>query len=277
MTAAPLSGRHEADHADEVLAAAVARLAAAGCVAAAEEAAAFVSSAPDAATLEAWLRRREQGEPQPWITGTLVFCGRPLYVAPGVFVPRSQTQDLARRAAAVLPEQGRAVDLCTGTGAIGAHLRAQVPTSHVVGVDVDPRAAACARRNGVPAVAADLAAPLRRPAGGVDVVTAVAPYVPTDELQLLPSDVQRYEPRHALDGGADGLALVRRVVVEASHLLRRDGWLLLEVGADQDRALAPTLAAQGFDVAEAWHDDEGDLRGLAARATGSRAGGGASR
>ncbi|HEY7938287.1 MAG TPA: hypothetical protein VID05_00565, partial [Acidimicrobiales bacterium] len=98
-----------------------------------------------------------------------------------------------------------------------------------------------------------------------------------DELQLLPSDVQRYEPRHALDGGADGLALVRRVVTEASRLLRRDGWLLLEVGADQDQALASTLAAEGFDLAETWYDDEGDLRGLAARATGSRAGGGASR
>jgi methylase of polypeptide subunit release factors len=70
---------------------------------------------------------------------------------------------------------------------------------------------------------------------------------------------------------------VRRVVTEASRLLRRDGWLLLEVGADQDQALASTLAAEGFDLAETWYDDEGDLRGLAARATGSRAGGGASR
>ena len=263
--------------ADEVLAAAVARLAAAGCVAASEEAAAFVSAAPDETTLEAWLQRREQGEPQPWITGRVAFCGLRLHVAPGVFVPRSQTQDLARRAAAVLPEQGRAVDLCTGMGAIAAHLRAQVPTSHVVGVDVDPRAVGCARRNGVPAVAADLAAPLRRPGHGVDVVTAVAPYVPTAEIQLLPSDVQRYEPRHTLDGGADGLALVRRVVAEASRLLRRDGWLLLEVGADQDQGLAPTLAAHGFDVAEAWHDDEGDLRGIAARAAEPRGNGGASR
>lgn len=277
MTAAPGRGWHEVGPTDEVLAAVAARLAAAGCVAAAEEAAAFVGAAPDEATLEAWLRRREQGEPQPWITGTVAFCGRSLHVAPGVFVPRSQTQDLARRAAEVLPEHGRAVDLCTGIGAIAAYLRSQVPACHVVGVDVDPRAAACARRNGVHAVAADLAAPLERPAHGVDVVTAVAPYVPTDELQLLPSDVQRYEPRHALDGGADGLALVRRVVAEASRLLRRDGWLLLEVGADQDQVLAPTLAAHGFDLAAAWRDDEGDLRGLAARAAEPRANGGASR
>ncbi len=277
MTATPGSGWREAGHADEVVAAAVARLAAAGCVAAPEEAAAFLSAAPDELTLEAWLQRREQGEPQPWITGTVVFCGLRLHVTPGVFVPRAQTQDLARRAAALLPEQGCAVDLCTGIGAIAAHLRAQVPTSHVVGVDVDPRAAACARRNGVPAVAADLAAPLRRPGPAVDVVTAVAPYVPTDELEVLPSDVQRYEPRHALDGGADGLALVRRVVAEASRLLRRDGWLLLEVGGDQDQVLAPTLATHGFDVAEAWYDDDGDLRGVAARATGPRANSGATR
>jgi release factor glutamine methyltransferase len=97
------------------------------------------------------------------------------------------------------------------------------------------------------------------------VVTAVAPYVPTRELQLLPADVQRYEPRLALDGGADGLDLVRLVVQAGSRLLRPGGWLLTEVGGDQDRVLAPVLEAAGFDRSSPWFDAEGDLRGVAAR------------
>jgi release factor glutamine methyltransferase len=246
------------------LAAVVDRLVAAGCVAAAEEAADFVAGAPDAATLESWLRRREQGEPPGWITNWIEFCGRPLHLATGVYPPRRQTEDLAQRAAALLPRGGRAVDLCTGAGAIAAHLQAHDPTAFVVGVDLDPDAARCARRNGVVTVVADLDTPLHRQQT-FDVVTAVAPYVPTGELRLLPADVQRYEPRLALDGGADGLELVRRVIESAARLLRLGGWLLTEVGGDQDEALTTTFATNGFATGAPWRDDDGDLRGIAAR------------
>jgi release factor glutamine methyltransferase len=239
------------------------RLEAAGCVAAGEEAAELVAAAPDAATLEAWIRRRERGEPLAWITGTLWFCGRPVRVDPGVYVPRYQTEVLAARAAARLAPGGRAVDLCTGAGAVAAHLLAEVPGAAVVGVDLDPRAATCARRNHVPAAVGDLGRPPLRP-GAFDLVTAVAPYVPTGALRFLPADVQRYEPRRALDGGDDGLDLVRQVVAAAGWLLRPGGWLLVEVGGDQDRALAPSLAAAGFEPGEPWHDEDGDLRGVAA-------------
>jgi release factor glutamine methyltransferase len=240
-------------------------------VAAAEEAAQFLAAAPDGATLESWLCRRESGEPPAWITGTMVFCGRAIGVAPGVYVPRIQSEELARRAAARLADsarrqgRARAVDLCTGAGAVAAHLMARVPSATVLGVDVDMTAAACARGNGVPTVVADLDEPLRR-RHGFDIVTAVAPYVPTDDLRLLPADVQRYEPRLALDGGVDGLDLVRRVIAAAGRLLRPGGWLLIEVGGDQDEVLAPTLAA--FDLVTTWGDDDGDLRGMAARAGG---------
>lgn len=255
------------------LAAVIHRLLAAGCVAAEEEAADYMAAAPDAATLEAWLRRREQGEPPAWITGTTVFCGRTLHVVPGLYVPRAQTEDLAARAAARLAAGDRAVDLCTGSGAVAAHLRAEVPGAVVIGIDVEPRAAGCARRNGVPAVVADVRAlPLRmsggpRPGGpaGVDLVTAVAPYVPTGDLRLLPADVQRYEPRLALDGGRDGVDLVRRVVGAAGRLLRPGGWLLMEVGGRQDEVLAPDLSAAGFVDVDPWRDEDGDLRGIAAR------------
>lgn len=239
----------------------------AGCVAAEEEAADFVSTAPDEATLEAWLCRREQGEPPAWITGKVVFCGQVLHIAPGVYVPRSQTEELARRAVPLLPDEGRALDLCTGAGAVAAYLLAQVPTATVVGIDRDVRAAVCARHNGVPTAVADLAEPLRN-RRQFDVVTAVAPYVPTGNIRLLPADVQRHEPRAALDGGADGLDLVRRVIAAAGPLLRPGGWLVIEVGGEQDKALAPTLAANGFDTPTRWWDDHGDLRGLASQATG---------
>ena len=248
-------------------AAVVDRLEAAGCVAADEEAADFLAAAPDEPTLEAWLRRRERGEPSAWITGTVQFCGRTLQVTPGVYVPRIQSEDLARRAATLLPAAGRAVDLCTGAGAIAAHLMAQVPTASVIGVDVAERAAACARRNGVPAVVADLAELACRPRR-FDLVTAVAPYVPSRELRLLPPDVQRHEPRVALDGGADGLDVVRRVIAAAGRLLRPSGWLLVEIGGDQHEELVPILAATAFDAVSPWWDEDGDLRGIAAQATG---------
>jgi release factor glutamine methyltransferase len=210
------------------------------------------------------VRRREAGEPLAWITGSAVFCGRRVHVAPGVYVPRPQTEELARRAASRLQAGGFAVDLCTGSGAVAAYLSAEVESAGVIGVDVDERAGACARRNGVPAVVADLDAAFRA-TRWVDVVTAVAPYVPTADLAHLPSDVLAHEPRRALDGGADGLDVVRRVVEAAARLLRGGGWLFVELGGDQDDGLAAALAASGFDGTDPWHDDDGDLRGLSAR------------
>jgi release factor glutamine methyltransferase len=249
---------------DPFYAAVVARLAAAGCVAAAEEATEFLTAAPDDATLESWLQRREQGEPLAWIIGTISFCGLILEIDPGVYVPRLQSEDLARRAARLLPEYGRAIDLCTAAGVIASHMKEQVPTAMVIGVDIDPVAAACARRNGVPTVVGDMADAIRAPLG-FDIVTAVAPYVPTGELRLLSADVQRYEPRRALDGGSDGLELVRLVIDAAVRLLKPGGWVLAELGGDQDEAVAPYLVDSGFDRLTPWWDSDGDLRGIAAR------------
>ena len=240
------------------------RLARAGCVAASEEADELLAAAPDAATLETWLARREQGEPLAWIIGTMRFAGQTIRVDPGVYVPRVQSEGLALRAAARLPAGGRALDLCTGAGAIAAHLATNVPRAFVVGTDIDPGAAACARRNGVAVVVADLAGPFQA-AATFDTVTVVAPYVPTRELALLPADVQRYEPRRALDGGPDGLDLVRRTAGAASRLLRPGGWFLAELGGEQDAVLAPAFAALGFEAAEPWWDEDGDLRGVAVR------------
>jgi len=240
------------------------RLAAAGCVAPEAEARELLLDAPDADELESRLRRREAGEPLAWITERITFGGLVLHVAPGVYVPRVQSEELARRAAGMLPARGTAVDLCTGSGAVAAWVQHAVPDGFIVGVDVDPRSARCAARNAVRVVVGDLAASLHL-AGAVDVVTAVAPYVPTGERHLLPSDVQRHEPVRALDGGDDGLRIVRRVVAHAATLLRAGGHLLVELGGVQDEVLAPDLARHGFTATESWHDDEGDLRGVHAR------------
>jgi release factor glutamine methyltransferase len=242
------------------------RLSAAGCVAAREEAEELVGAAADGAALESFVLRREQGEPLAWITGAAEFCGRPVAVAAGVYVPRRQSETLAYRAGALLAarEAGAvAADLCTGAGAIPVHLKAAAPRAAVVAVDVDPLAAACARRNGVATAVGDLGRPLR--SGCLDVLTAVAPYVPTEALAFLPADVRRFEPRRSLDGGADGLDVVRRIVGDAGRLLRPGGWLLLELGGEQDVQLAATLGEAGFGPATSWADEDGDLRGVAAR------------
>ncbi len=239
------------------------RLVLAGCVAAGEETEDLVVAAPDVETLMAWVARREQGEPLAWITGTVDFLGRALHVHPGVFVPRAQSAGLALRAAELLPANGRAADLCTGSGAVAAYLARVRPRAEVVGTDLDPDAAACARRNGVSVTVSDLDRGLCSRA--FDVVSAVAPYVPTGAMHLLPSDVTRFEPRAALHGGHDGLDSVRRLVPGAARLLRRGGWLLAEIGGEQDALVQPILAAAGFGEPTFWRDSEGDLRGVAAQ------------
>jgi release factor glutamine methyltransferase len=245
------------------LAAVVARLAAAGCVAPEAEADELVGASRDAASLERAIGRRVDGEPLEWIVGSFVFCGSRRRIEPGVYVPRSQTEELARRAAARLPTHGCALDLCCGSGAIAAHLADAAPSTVVVGIDLDPVAVRCARGNGVMAVRGDVATPIRTSAR-FDVITAVAPYVPTDAIAYLPTDVRSHEPRLALDGGAEGLDVVHRVVVAAAALLRRGGVLLVELGGEQDEWLAPVLDLNGFADVHTWRDEDGDLRGLSA-------------
>ena len=238
----------------------MARLAAAGCIAADEEAVMLTEAAGgDARRLDALVRRREAGEPVEWIVGWAPFCGLRVVVRPGVYVPRVQTEVLARRAMASLPVHGVAVDLATGSGAIAAVLAAARPAATVVATEVDAGAAACARENGVTVFEGDLDEAL--PAsleGRVDVLTANVPYVPTAALALLPRDVRDHEPRLALDGGADGLDLVRRVLARAPRWLRPGtGRVLVEIGPDQAAAF-PELVHHA--------DADGDVRAIEGRA-----------
>lgn len=241
-----------------------------GFVAPEEEAGELLAAAGgDAARLDALLARRLTGEPLAWITGTVRFAGVDVRVDPGVYVPRPQSEALALRAALRLPAMGVAVDVCTGSGAIARVLREHRPAARVVGTESVDRAAACARSNGVEVLAGDLLAPL--PAelvGRVDVIVGVVPYVPTPELRLLHRDTLAFEATLSYDGGPDGLALLRRVVVDAPRWLRRGGALLLELGGEQAEALAGDLARAGFAAPEVLVDEDGDVRGIEASLPG---------
>jgi release factor glutamine methyltransferase len=236
----------------------VARLAAAGCIAAEEEAAMLTEAAGDeAGRLEAFVRRREAGEPVEWIAGWAPFCGLRVGLAPGVYVPRAQTEVLATAAAAlVVAGSTTAVDLATGSGAIALVLAAA--GADVVATELDPVAAGCARANGVTVHEGDLDEPLPPElADRVDVLTANVPYVPTAAIDLLPRDVRDHEPVLALDGGPDGLALVRRVLALAPRWLRPGGAVLVEIGPDQ---------AAAFPAAVHHRDPDGDVRAIEVRA-----------
>ncbi len=244
------------------------RLAQAGFVAADEDADDLIAAAgDDDDRLEALVGRRLTGEPIAWITGHTYFAGLRVRVDPAVYVPRWQTEPLAERAAERLPADGVAIDVCTGCGAVAMVMAAARPAARVVGVDIDERAVANARANGVEAYASDLftAVPdeLR---GGVDVVVGVVPYVPTPALGLLQRDTFTFETPLAYDGGADGAGILRRVVRECRRFLKPGGALLLELGGDQADMLGDDLARRGFHDIEVLVDQEDDVRGIEARA-----------
>jgi release factor glutamine methyltransferase len=239
----------------------------AGCIAAREEADELIRAAagnPD--VLGDLVSRRTSGEPIAWLTGSVTFCDVELFVAPGVYVPRRQTEPLARRAATLLPSAGVAADLCTGVGAIAAVLAAAVPTARVAATEVDELAVRCARRNGVDVFEGYLDDPLPREfEHHVDVMTAVVPYVPTASLRLLPRDVQAFEPRLALDGGADGMDLLAEVVRRSARWLRHGGWILLELGGDQADPMGELLLDCGFTGRDVMADEDGDPRAICAQ------------
>jgi release factor glutamine methyltransferase len=241
-------------------------LAEAGCIAAREEADELLrAAAGDPDVLDHLVSRRTIGEPIAWLTGAVTFCGVELFVAPGVYVPRSQTEPLARRAATLLPSVGVAVDLCTGVGAIAAVLAAAVPTARVLATELEKVAVRCARRNGVEVLEGSLDDPLPRELERrVDVMTAVVPYVPSGSLRLLPRDVQAFEPRLALDGGVDGMDLLVQVVRRSTRWLRPGGWLLLELGGDQAGPMGRLLHELGFDGLDVMADEEGGPRAICA-------------
>ena len=242
------------------------QLSRAGFIAAEEEARELVArAAGDSNLLDSLVARRLTGEPLAWVIGKVSFCGMEIRIDPRVYVPRWQSEPLARRAADRLPATGVAIDLCTGSGAIARTLMANRPGARVVASDIDERSVACAAANGVEVYRGDLFAPLPSGlAGRVDVVVGVVPYVPTSALPLLQRDTFAFESTLSYDGGLDGTDVLRRALRESLRFLRRGGALLLELGGDQAEALRDDLARLGYINVSARVDEEGDVRGIEA-------------
>jgi release factor glutamine methyltransferase len=254
-----------------------ARLRAAGCVWAEDEAALLISAAAgSSAELEALVARRVAGEPVEQVVGWASFHGLRILVDPGVFVPRRRSEylvDVAVRMAAGRHAHAPAIaDLCCGTGALGLAVAEGLGRLELHAADLDPAAVACARRNLEPAggrvYQGDLFTALPAAlAGQIGVLICNAPYVPTGEIAFLPAEAREHEAPVALDGGADGLAVLRRAADAAPAWLAPDGVLLTETSDRQAAAMAAAMTAAGL-TAQVHEDDEAG----ATVVTGVRAG-----
>jgi len=229
----------------------VTRLRSAGCVFAEEEAELLISAAATPAQLTDMVDRRASGLPLEQVVGWADFCGLRIAVDPGVFVPRRRTEFLVRQAIALAPSRPVIVDLCCGSGAVGAALAAALDPAELHAADIDPAAVRCARRNltaaGGRVYSGDLFEPL--PAalhGHVDILTANVPYVPTGEVALLPAEARLHEARVALDGGGDGLDVLRRVAAQASLWLAPGGSMLVEISERQESEACDTTGRGGL-------------------------------
>ena len=212
-----------------------------------------------AAAAEALTARRLRREPLAYVTGTREFYGLDLTINPGVLVPRSETETLVAEAIAVLSRRAQPAaiiaDIGCGSGAIAVALAASLPDARVHAVDRSPAAVALTRANAerhglgarVRVYCGDLTAPLPEP---VDLIAANLPYVRSDELPTLEPEVSVFEPAEALDGGADGLDLVRRLLREAPARLRPGAAVLLELDPRQFGA-ARSFAAEAMPNARA--------------------------
>jgi release factor glutamine methyltransferase len=237
----------------------VTRLRAAGCVFAEDEARMLMDAARTPAELAAMVDRRAAGLPLEQVLGWAEFCGLRITVAPGVFVPRRRTEFLVREAVPLARPGDVLVDLCCGAGAVGAALAAAIDRAEVHAADIDLAAVRCARLNllGGHVYQGDLYEPL--PAslrGRVAVLAANVPYVPTGEIGFLPPEAREHEPRAALDGGPDGLDVLRRVAAGAPGWLAPGGHLLIETSEHQVPRAEAAFTASGL---AAWVTRSADL------------------
>ncbi len=227
------------------------RLRAAGCVFAEDEARLLTGEARNPAELDKMVERRIAGEPLEVIVGWAEFCGLRIAVGPGVFVPRRRSELLVRQAATLSTTGAVVLDLCCGTGALGAAIAATLGEVELYAADIEPAAVRCARANiaeaGGEALEGDLYTPL--PAtlrGRVDLLLVNAPYVPTDAIEMMPPEARDHEPRVALDGGQDGVDVHRRVAAGAPVWLAPGGHLLIETGESQAERTAEAMAHNGL-------------------------------
>ena len=221
-----------------------------------------------AARFHALVERRATHEPVQHLLGYEEFRGLRIAVTPDVLIPRPETEGLVERALELLAERAGAIvaDIGTGSGAIACALASARPDLEILAVDQSLGALAVASENvrglglatRVRLLAGDLFGPLASLGGSLDMVVANPPYLPSGIIPTLPAEVERFEPHLALDGGPDGLRMLRRLVAQSPRFLRPEAWLLMEIGEEQAGPLASLMAAEGFSRIGARRD----LRGV---------------
>jgi release factor glutamine methyltransferase len=229
-----------------------------------DEAVLLVEAAEDTDELEAMIARRVSGEPLEYVLGWVEFARLRIIVQPGVFVPRRRTEVLVNEAGRLARPGALVVDLCCGVGAIGAALLETCEGIELHAADIDPAAVECARLNLEPEgqvhegdLFAALPADLK---GRVDIVVVNAPYVPTDAIELMPPEARLYEANVALDGGADGVDVHRRIAGEVGEWLVPDGYVLIETSQEQAPLTIAALEDAGF---AAWMERDEEVDGTA--------------
>jgi release factor glutamine methyltransferase len=232
-------------------------------------------STPKVTRYLALVERRAAREPLQYLLGWEDFHGLRLAVTPDVLVPRPETEGLVEWVLEVLADRPDPVmaDLGTGSGAIACAVASALPRAEVLAVELASGALAVASRNvrelglseRVRLLAGDLFAPLGSLSASLDLVVANPPYLPSAVIGSLPPEVSRHEPRAALDGGPDGLGVIRRIVAGAPPVLKPGGWLLMEIGEEQAGPIASLMAAEGFSGIRARRDLNGVERYIGGR------------
>lgn len=230
----------------------------------------------EADSYAALLGLRAQGRPLAYLVGTVGFHDLELLVGPGVFIPRPETEVLVEAVRGWFSPSSapRLLDLCCGAGAIALALKRALPAANVFASDVSPQALRFARRNaaagsggGVEFREGDLFAPWGEEfRGSFDVVASNPPYIRSGEIDRLSPEVSRHEPRLALDGGEDGLDVIRRLVRESAGFLVPGGRLIFEIGAEQGEAASALCRERGeFGEVSVLQDLAGRDRAVTAR------------
>lgn len=231
-------------------------------------------SAGDAALYESWVLRRELREPVQRILGYAYFRNLKLTLDGQTLIPRPDTESVVDAVLEVVDRRGgrcRVLDLGTGSGAIAVSIAEERPGCEVYATDASESALRTARENAASAGRcirfhrADLAAGLDGLAGGIDLLVSNPPYVATAVLDRLEPEVRDWDPRAALDGGADGLDFYRRIFDEASPLLAPGAAAVLEVGDGQAEKVLELGRAAGYEPLGIRRDLAGSARAVLLR------------
>ena len=220
--------------------------------------------------------RRLTGEPIAYLSGAWEFYGMPLYITKDVLIPRPETEllvDITKELLTGNNKNARVLDLCTGSGCIALAIAREMPATHVLAVDISAMALEVARKNiirnrlgsRVICMQADAAGSPPMGLGEFDMIVSNPPYVPTDEIAELDATVKDYEPVWALDGGKDGLKFYRSIIKYWRVLLKKNGYVVFEVGEDQAEKVSDMLTLAGFKMTQIRKDAYGVDRAVIAQ------------